>query len=70
MPGYIDKKENVMVIAPTSPAELASLCRTAMQELKPTRGVRPKCIPMSDRRIEEMCRGMERNRQILGEEKK
>lgn len=68
MPGYIDKDANVTVVAPVSPADLAAFCCTAMQELKPTRGVRPKKgVPLSDERIEKTCHGMEANRRILEE---
>lgn len=66
MTGYIDKVENVAVVMPTSPAEFASFCRAVTQELKPTRGVRPKCVPLSTAHIEEICHGLNINQQILG----
>lgn len=70
MAGHIDKDVNIAVVVPVSPQEFAGFCRTAIQELKPTRGIRPKCAPSSDRHIEEICRGMEINRKILEEEMK
>ena len=67
MTGYIDKLENVAVVVPTSATEFALFCRTAMQELKPTRGVFPKDVPLSTKRIEEICRGIHINQQSLKE---